>query len=79
MGPEENPMWIAAVAQWINDPACLCGGTSSIPDPAQWVKDPVFAVAVSCHGQLVFHPWLRKFHMLWVWTKNKKERKKKFR
>ena len=28
-----------AVAQWINDLACLCGGADLIPGPVQWVKD----------------------------------------
>ena len=31
---------IPAVAQWVNDPSCLCGGTGLILSPAQWVKDP---------------------------------------
>ena len=30
---------VPSVAQWANDLACLCGGTSSIPDLAQWVKN----------------------------------------
>ena len=25
---------------WANDLACLCGDSSSIPTPVQWVKDP---------------------------------------
>ena len=29
------------MAQWINDPACLCGIASLIPGPKQWVKDLV--------------------------------------
>ena len=37
---------VLPVAQWINDPACLCGGAGSIPGLAQWVKDLV-AVAVA--------------------------------
>ena len=24
---------VPAVVHWVNDPACLCGGTSSIPGP----------------------------------------------
>ena len=28
------------MVQWVNDPACLCGGASLLPGPAQWVKDP---------------------------------------
>ena len=27
------------MAQWVDDLACLCAGTSSNPGPAQWVKD----------------------------------------
>ena len=27
------------MAQWVQDPACLCGGTAPIPGLAQWVKD----------------------------------------
>ena len=26
---------VPTVVQWVNDPACLCGGTSLIPSPAQ--------------------------------------------
>ena len=26
--------------RWVNDLTCLCGHTSSIPGPVQWVKDP---------------------------------------
>ena len=29
---------LPAVAQWINDLDCLCGGAGSIPGAAQWVK-----------------------------------------
>ena len=29
-----------AVVKWINDPACLCGGTSLIPILAQSVNNP---------------------------------------
>ena len=31
------------MAQWVNDPAYLCGGAGLIPGfgPMQWVKDPV--------------------------------------
>ena len=30
---------IPAVAQWVNDLACLCKGAGLIPSPAQRVKD----------------------------------------
>lgn len=30
----KNIPWSSAVAQWINDPACRCGGAGSIPSPA---------------------------------------------
>ena len=30
---------VPAVAQWVNDLACLLGGASLIPSPVQWVKD----------------------------------------
>ena len=33
--------WVPAVVQWVNDSACLCGGTGLIPTLAQWVKDLV--------------------------------------
>ena len=36
---EESPR-VPAVTQWVNDLACLCGGTSLILGLAQWVKDP---------------------------------------
>ena len=26
---------VPTVAQWVNDPTCLCGGASFIPGPAQ--------------------------------------------
>ena len=31
---------VSAVAQWVNDSTCLCGGTGSSPGVAQWIKDP---------------------------------------
>ena len=27
------------MAQWVNDPACLCAGAGSVPSLGQWVKD----------------------------------------
>ena len=35
------------MAQWVDNPACLCGGASSIPTLAQWVKDLALAAAVA--------------------------------
>ena len=32
---------VPAVTQWAHDSACFYGGTGLIPDPGQWVKDPV--------------------------------------
>ena len=32
---------VPAVVQRVNDPACLCGISGSIPSPVQWVKDLV--------------------------------------
>ena len=32
---------VPTVVQWVADPACLCGGASSILVPRQWVEDPV--------------------------------------
>ena len=28
------------MAQWVKDLTCVCGGASSVPGLAQWVKDP---------------------------------------
>ena len=33
-------MAVLTVAQWVNDLACLCGGTGSISEQTQKVKDP---------------------------------------
>ena len=32
---------VPAVVQWVNDPACLCGGSGLLPGLVQWVKDLV--------------------------------------
>ena len=45
---------VPAVAQWVNDPACPCGGTGSIPSLEQWVKY-LPLLQVWCRSQL----WLR--------------------
>ena len=31
------------LAQWINDPASVCGDAGLIPGPTQWVKNPALA------------------------------------
>ena len=47
---KKHPPRIPVVAQWVNDPVCLCGVAGSIPSLVQWVKgfgvDTV--VAVGC-------------------------------
>ena len=61
---EENG--VPAVAQWINDPARLCGAGLS-PDPVQQVKDLVLPqLWHRLQMQLGFDPWPGNFHMLWV-------------
>ena len=61
------------MAQCVNDPACLCGGTGWIPSLEQWVKD-VALLQVWCRSQLwlIFNPWSRNFQMprLWLGKKN---------
>ena len=62
---EEGEDGVPAVVQWVNDLACLCGGTGSIPGLAQWVKDPVLLqLWHSLQLWLGFDPWPRYFHML---------------
>ena len=39
---------VPAVAQWVHDSACLCGSTSSIPGPEQWVKRLKIRHCCSC-------------------------------
>ena len=52
---------IPALAQWVNDQACLCGIADLIPSPMKRVKDLVLL-----HGRsqvwLGFDPWLGDFH-----------------
>lgn len=67
---------LGSVAQWVNDPACVCGVASSIPSPAQWVKDP--ALTQLWHRlqmRLRFGPWPCNFHMPQVQVKKEKEKK----
>ena len=57
------------MVQWVNDLACLCGGTGLIFSPAQWVKDPVL-LQLWHRLQLRLDP----FHMPWVQLKKKRKR-----
>ena len=58
------------MAEGVNDPAYLCGGTGSIPGPVQWLKDPAM-LQLWCRLQL----WLRlgNFHMPQVQLKKMKK------
>ena len=38
---------VPTVAQWVNDPACLCDVTSSITGSVQWVKGSDTATAAA--------------------------------
>ena len=64
---------VPAMLKWVNDPACLCGSSGSIPGPGRWVKDPLVP-QLWCRSQfrLGYDLWLRNFHMPWVWLKRKK-------
>ena len=54
-----------AVAEWINDLACLCGGAGSIPNWLQQVKDLAFPkLWRRSKLWLTFDPWPGNFHML---------------
>ena len=56
---------VPAVARWVRDPACLCGGAVSIPGLAWWVKDPVLLqLWHRLQFWLEFDPWPGNFHML---------------
>ena len=61
------------MAQWVNDLACLCGMTSSIPSPVQWVEDP--ALLQLWQVQLGFDPWPRA--SIYLGCGQKRKRKKK--
>ena len=62
------------MAKWVNNLACLCEGSGSIPRQAQWIKDLVL-VQLWCRLQLWlgFDPWPGNVHMPWVWPKKKKK------
>jgi len=61
---------------WVNDPACLCGSSGSIPGLVQWVKDIVLLQLWRrlqlWLGSLVQIPSLA-FHIPQVWPKKKIE------
>ena len=66
------------MAEQINDPTCLCGGTSSIPGLVQWVKDPeLLQLWHRSWLWLGFSPWLETLHMLLVQPKKEKKKIKK--
>ena len=44
---EKSTKGVPAVAQWVNDLACLCGVAGLIPGPVQWVKDLAVAAVVA--------------------------------
>ena len=44
---EKSTKGVPAVAQWVNDLACLCGVAGFIPGPVQWVKDLAVAALVA--------------------------------
>ena len=62
------------MAQWVNDPVCLCGGAGLIPSLVQWVKDPVL-LRLWCRSQLWLgsKTWPGNFHVLWVQPEKKKK------
>ena len=61
------------MAQWINDPACVCGSTSSIPGPTPWMKALSWPwLLCRLLLRLRFDPWPGNFYLLWVHLKKKK-------
>ena len=71
-------MGVPTVVQWVNDLACLCGGTGSTPSLAQWVKDLVLLqLWYRLQMWLGFNSWPGNFHMLWGWLRKKRERERK--
>ena len=66
------------MVQWVNDLACLSGGGSSIPDPAQWVKDPaLLQLWYRSQLRLRLDPWPRNFYIPQIWPKKKNKNKNK--
>ena len=66
------------MAQWVNDPACLCEGAGSIPSPAQWVKDPaLLQLRYKLQLWLGFSPWPGNLHVLPERPKKKEKKESK--
>ena len=65
---------VPTLAQWVNDPACFCGGAGSVPSPVQWVRDPALP-QLWRRSQMYFRsdPWPWNFHMSWVQLKMEKK------
>ena len=63
---------VPTVAQWVNDPACLCQGAGLSPGLTKWVKDSAL-LQLWCRLQLRlgFDPWPGNLHMLQVQLKKK--------
>ena len=58
--------------QQVNDLACLCGGASLIPSPAQWVKDlALLQLWRQLQLQLGIQSLGQELHMPQVWLKKK--------
>ena len=56
------------MAQWVNDPSCLCGIAGSIPSLVQCVEDPAllyFGMGHRCDLGLI----PGNFDVPWVWPK----------
>ena len=67
---QEFLMWHSGLRIWY----CLCGSTSVIPGPVQWVKDlALMQLWCRLQLQLRFNPWPRNLHMLWVQPKKKEK------
>ena len=65
---------VPVLMQQVNDLACLCGGASLIPSPAQWVKDLVLLqLWRRSQLQLGFSSCPGNFHVLQVWLKKEKK------
>ena len=63
---------VPAMAQWINDLAHLSGIASSIPSPAQWVKDPLLLPPwCTLQIQFGFSPWPVIFYVAQVQPEKK--------
>ena len=70
---------VPAVVQWVTDPACLCGGDSSIPGLVQWVKDPVLLqLWWRSQLRLGFSPWSGNVHMLGAGAEKEKNKTTKY-